>query len=87
MADVEQEFSLLVEAAQREGKAIIASADLDDNAKAFGLQLLQNAITAIGGYYVAAGVPTSVPGGVRGAATSSATCPHCSKSIYIKNSP
>ena len=87
MADVEQEFSLLVETANRVGKAIIASADLDANAQAFGLQLLRSAIISIGGYYAAAGVPTSVPGGVGGAAPSSAACPHCNKPIYISTSP
>lgn len=87
MADVEQEFSLLVETAQRVGKTIIASPDLDANAQAFGLQLLRSAMIAIGGYYAAAGVPTSVPGGAGGAATSPASCPHCNKSIYIKDSP
>lgn len=87
MADVEQEFSLLVATARRVGKSIIDSANLDANAQAFGLQLLRSAITSIGGYYAATGVPTSVPGGVGGATTSPARCPHCNKSIYISDSP
>lgn len=61
---------------------------LDDEAKEFCLRLIRENIEQVGGWYAAAGVPTSVPtGGGPSATSSNAKCPHCNKSIYVKKAP
>ncbi|WP_146010718.1 hypothetical protein [Halomonas heilongjiangensis] len=84
---LQNEIDQTIQALNNLGVALKNNEMLDEEAREFCIRLLRFNIEQAGGFYAAAGVPSSVPRGGSQSSNSNTKCPHCNNDIYVKKTP